>query len=186
MSTSEKELELIEKTEGLVRCIAGKIAKFYEMDFDDLYQCGMIGLLNAIRKFDESYNIPFEKYAAMIIRGYVKSEMRKIARARQIKTMPSIKIGKDECSLSDVTPDYRNSRRIEEVDNKEIVDKILIHTLDMTPGRRAAIEAIMNDETMTTLADRLNVSHNRTQQQKTEALIMLRKLDWIQDANELL
>lgn len=49
----------------------------YLMPYDDLYQCGCIGLLYAIRWWDESKNVPFMKTAALCIKSHVMSEYRR-------------------------------------------------------------------------------------------------------------
>lgn len=49
----------------------------YLMPYDDLYQCGCIGLLYAIRWWDENKNVPFMKTAALCIKSHVISEYRR-------------------------------------------------------------------------------------------------------------
>lgn len=44
---------------------------------DDLYQAGMIGLLDAIKRFDNSKGASFETYAGIRIRGAMVDEVRK-------------------------------------------------------------------------------------------------------------
>jgi RNA polymerase sigma factor, FliA/WhiG family/RNA polymerase sigma factor, sigma-70 family len=47
------------------------------LDYEDLVSVGIIGLMDAIEKFDSSKNVPFEAYAAIRIRGAVIDELRK-------------------------------------------------------------------------------------------------------------
>lgn len=44
---------------------------------DDLIQAGMLGLLEAIRHYDESKGAAFETYASIRIRGYMLDEVRR-------------------------------------------------------------------------------------------------------------
>lgn len=44
----------------------------------DLYQYGMIGLLDALEKFDFSKGVKFETYAVIRIRGTIRDELRKL------------------------------------------------------------------------------------------------------------
>jgi len=72
MNAKEK---LIEDNMGLVYSIAKKFLN-RGIEFDDLVQIGSIGLLNAINKFDESYNVMFSTYAVPLIMGEIKRFLR--------------------------------------------------------------------------------------------------------------
>ena len=47
-------------------------------EFDDLVSCGVLGLMDAIEKFDISREVKFETYAAKRIRGEIIDHMRKL------------------------------------------------------------------------------------------------------------
>jgi RNA polymerase sigma factor FliA len=47
------------------------------IQLDDLMQAGMIGLLEAVRHYDESKGASFETYAGIRIRGYMLDEVRR-------------------------------------------------------------------------------------------------------------
>lgn len=47
------------------------------VQFDDLLQSGMLGLLEAVRHYDESKGASFETYAGIRIRGYMLDEVRR-------------------------------------------------------------------------------------------------------------
>lgn len=47
------------------------------LDYEDLVSVGIIGLMDAIDKFDSSKNVPFEAYATIRIRGAIIDELRK-------------------------------------------------------------------------------------------------------------
>ena len=65
---------IIEKNEYLVYSIINKYC--YYFDKDDLYQVGMIGLINAYKNFDDSKNTKFSSYAYFYILGEVKKYIR--------------------------------------------------------------------------------------------------------------
>lgn len=48
-----------------------------EYDHDDLVNIGVIGLMNAIEKYDASLNVPFVNYAYVRIKGSIIDEVRK-------------------------------------------------------------------------------------------------------------
>lgn len=62
----------------LVRYIAGKIAARLpaNVEVDDLVSCGVIGLMDAIKKFDSSRDNKFKTYAEFRIRGSILDELR--------------------------------------------------------------------------------------------------------------
>ena len=45
-------------------------------EYDDLYQIGCMGLVKAIRKFDDSYDVRFSTYAVPMIAGEIKRFLR--------------------------------------------------------------------------------------------------------------
>jgi len=46
------------------------------VDIDDLISAGVLGLIGALRQFDEKKGIPFDKYAEVRIRGAMLDELR--------------------------------------------------------------------------------------------------------------
>ena len=63
----------------LVKRIVYRLLPTYEgySNFDDLLSCGVLGLIDAINKFDVRREIQFENYASMRIRGEIIDHMRK-------------------------------------------------------------------------------------------------------------
>ena len=64
----------------LVKYVAGRVAIGMPsgFDFDDLVQCGMFGLFDAISKFDPTKHVKFKTYAVTRIRGAIFDELRAI------------------------------------------------------------------------------------------------------------
>lgn len=48
-----------------------------DMDRDDMFSIGVIGLMDAVEKYDPQKGVPFESYARVRIRGTIIDEMRK-------------------------------------------------------------------------------------------------------------
>jgi len=48
------------------------------VDRDDLTSAGVVGLIHAVRQFDDSRGVPFEQYARIRIRGAVLDELRSL------------------------------------------------------------------------------------------------------------
>lgn len=71
--------ELVARHAPLVRKIAGHIGSRLpqNIEVDDLVQEGMIGLLDAISRFEPQPNLSFETYASMRIRGAIYDACRR-------------------------------------------------------------------------------------------------------------
>ncbi len=63
----------------LVKSIVYRLMPTYRgySDYDDLVSCGVVGLMDAIGKFDASRKVKFESYAALRIRGEIIDYIRK-------------------------------------------------------------------------------------------------------------
>ncbi|MEG3640140.1 FliA/WhiG family RNA polymerase sigma factor [Magnetococcus sp. PR-3] len=72
--------EIILKYAPLVRYVAGRISMKLpqSVDLDDLYQVGVMGLIDAVSKFDPDRGIKFQTYAEFRIRGAILDELRAI------------------------------------------------------------------------------------------------------------
>jgi len=78
MADKKKRDKLIMKYAPLVKNIVGRIAiKLPDhVNKDDLINVGILGLMSALKKFDETRNVRFETYAGFRIRGAVLDELR--------------------------------------------------------------------------------------------------------------
>ena len=81
--------------EGLVYSIINKYG--YYFDRDDLYQVGMIGLINAFNNFDESYNIKFSSYAYYYVLGEVTKFVRENRSFKVSKEMIKLNSSIEKC-----------------------------------------------------------------------------------------
>jgi RNA polymerase sigma factor for flagellar operon FliA len=78
--TNEKREELILKYFPLIKYIAGRLAMRLppNVSQDDLISSGVIGLMDAVEKFDSSKKIRFKTYAEFRIRGAMLDELRSL------------------------------------------------------------------------------------------------------------
>jgi RNA polymerase sigma factor for flagellar operon FliA len=72
--------ELVERYADLVKMVATKIAYRLppSVELDDLISAGIIGLLDAIDKYDPSKSNNFKRYAEIRIRGAILDELRSL------------------------------------------------------------------------------------------------------------
>jgi RNA polymerase sigma factor for flagellar operon FliA len=83
--TKDAELKrlLVMEYIGVVKFVVSKFRSYSKqatavIDEKDLLQLGMIGLLDAIERFDPTRGVKFETYAITRIRGSVQDELRKL------------------------------------------------------------------------------------------------------------
>lgn len=71
--------EVVKKYIPLVKYIASRvlIGKNKYIEYEDLVSNGMIGLMDALKKFDESKGMQFSTYASIRIKGAMIDELRK-------------------------------------------------------------------------------------------------------------
>lgn len=64
----------------LVRLVAGRLGIYLNqyIDIDDLVGYGVLGLIDAVDKFDPTKNVKFETYASLRIRGAILDAIRKL------------------------------------------------------------------------------------------------------------
>ncbi|KXZ39795.1 RNA polymerase sigma factor for flagellar operon FliA [Alkalithermobacter thermoalcaliphilus JW-YL-7 = DSM 7308] len=77
---SDIKKEIILKYLELVKVICGRLYNYYgaNIEYDDLIGYGIIGLIDAIEKYDPNKNIKFETYASVRIRGTIIDEIRNL------------------------------------------------------------------------------------------------------------
>jgi RNA polymerase sigma factor for flagellar operon FliA len=77
---SSSENSLIEQYLPLVKTVVGRLAMTLpaHVNHDDLYSAGLVGLLQAVRRFDAKCGSSFEHYARMRIRGAILDELRRL------------------------------------------------------------------------------------------------------------
>lgn len=77
--TSLEREEMIHRHLPLVNQIVEQIGRKNQQDLDkdDLLSIGVMGLMDAISKYDKTKNIPFESYARWRIKGSILDELRK-------------------------------------------------------------------------------------------------------------
>ena len=71
--------ELVMEYIGQVKSIVLRMVPTYRgySSYDDMLSCGILGLMDAIEKYDPGKNVKFEYYAAMRIRGEIIDNIRK-------------------------------------------------------------------------------------------------------------
>lgn len=74
-SLAEREARMMDLHARLVASLAGRFLASGQ-EFEDLYQVGMMGLLRAVRNFDEERGVCFSTYAVPVILGEIRRFLR--------------------------------------------------------------------------------------------------------------
>ncbi len=93
----QDEDKIVNDNIGLVHSCAKRF-KYRNLDYDDIFQSGCIGLIKAVRSFDKNRGLQFSTYAVPVIFGEIKQLFRNnssIKVGRKLKDL-SIKV-KKEC-----------------------------------------------------------------------------------------
>lgn len=106
--TSSSRQDMILKYYPLVRTIAGRMARRLppSVDVEELVNVGVIGLIDALDRFDEARGVPFKSYAEIRIQGSMvdslrhddwvpRSVRRKFNRLEQARSSLSLELGRD-------------------------------------------------------------------------------------------
>jgi RNA polymerase sigma factor for flagellar operon FliA len=77
---SATENSIVEQYLPVVKNVVGRLAMTLpsHINADDLYGAGLVGLLNAVRRFDPKGGSTFESYARVRIRGAIFDELRRL------------------------------------------------------------------------------------------------------------
>lgn len=77
---SASENQLVEYYLPLVKAVVNRVAMGLppHVSVDDLHSAGLVGLLNAIRRYDSTCGTAFETYARVRIRGEILDDLRRL------------------------------------------------------------------------------------------------------------
>ena len=75
--TVENRNNLIAFYYSLVKVAISKLVARHNkhIDYDDLFSCGTLGLIDAIAKYDSNRGVKFETYASIRIRGTILDQL---------------------------------------------------------------------------------------------------------------
>lgn len=110
--------QIVKKYIPLVKYIASRviIGKSKYIEFEDLVGYGMVGLMDALNKFDESKGMKFSTYASIRIRGSMIDEIR--------KNSPISKGAMDKLNRYNNAIETLQKRNLKEPSSKEIAEEL--------------------------------------------------------------
>ena len=170
---------LIEANLPLVTSISKKfINRGY--DYEDIYQIGCMGLVKAIKNFDDKYNVKFSTYAVPMIIGEIKRFLRDdgiIKVSRNVKSLAK-KLHFDKEAL---TKKLNRDPSIEELAEFSGIDKEeILFALESSASMQYLYEVIHQDDgAPVLLIDKLseNAAEDKNLTEKIALKEALNKLD---------
>lgn len=125
--------EIIEKYIPLVKYIASRVilGKTRHIEFEDLVSYGIVGLIDAINKFDSSKGMKFSSYASIRIKGAMIDELR--------RNSPISKGAMDKLNRYNAAIDSLQIKLMREPSSEEIAEE-----LNITLNEIAEIENYIN------------------------------------------
>ena len=132
--------QIVEEYIPLVKYIASRVMfdKNKYMEYEDLVSYGMIGLMDAINKYDSTKGMKFSSYASIRIKGAMIDELR--------RNRPISKGAMDKLNKYNKAVDSLQAELLREPNNKEIANYLGISTTEV-----AEIENCINYISMVSL-----------------------------------
>lgn len=140
---------------GNLRLVASIAKKYtgYGVDFWDLFQEGVFGLMHAIDKFDVTRNIKFSTYTMKWIELYVKREIGNNSRAIRIPINKSDLLFSLNVAIKELEAIHFREPTIEEISNKMKIPKDKIEFLLNLPIVRESLNQTLLDDSEKELID---------------------------------
>lgn len=134
--------QIVKRYIPLVKYIASRviIGKSKYIEFEDLLSYGMVGLMDALNKFDESKGMKFSTYASIRIRGSMIDEIR--------KNSPISKGAMDKLNRYNTAIELLQKKNLKDPSNIEIAEE-----LGITVGEVGEIENFINYISVVSLED---------------------------------
>jgi len=177
---------LIERYLPLCRRIARatKVLPTAARGSDDLEAAGVVGLIQAVDRFDPSRGIPFEGYAVLRVRGAILDEVRRLDEL----TRDARRVADEDERRGALSLEFLQERgemgdpaEVAEVDVRAAHDGLrddVERALAAIPVRERAILACYYSDglTLATIGRRLGISEARVSQLHTRAIAQLRSV----------
>lgn len=140
VKSQELHDEIVKKYLYLVKYVAGRVAIGLppNVEFNDLVSYGILGLFDAIKKYDVSQGNKFETYAVSRIRGSIMDELRKLDWAPRLLRKKAREIEK-KC------------KELEEKNGRLATDEELSHALKISTEELNSIYSDLNSTTFLSL-----------------------------------
>ena len=132
---------LIEQNKNLIY----KIATLFNGNKEDLFQVGCIGLINAYKKYDESYNTKFSTYAYPYILGEISSYARNDKGIKISRDIGRLNSSIERASIL-LTQKLMREPTIEEISSYLEIDQYLVVEAMRARYPIMSTDSVINDD----------------------------------------
>ena len=126
MYGTTREEEILKYLPLVDRVVSRISVKSSDYDKSDLVNIGIIGLMDALRKYDASKKVPFESYAIIRIKGAILDEVRKNSKISRYK-------------MKNVNDFYKARNDLQQSLKREVTDKEICDYLNINEQQLANI-----------------------------------------------
>jgi RNA polymerase sigma factor for flagellar operon FliA len=183
--------QIVKKYIPLVKYIASRviIGKSKYIDYDDMVGYGMLGLMDALNKFDESKGMKFSTYASIRIKGAMIDEIR--------KNSPISKGAMDKLNRYNGTVEELQRRLLREPTNIEIAKEMNLAIDEVSDIEGyinylavVSLEDILYSEDddmpiMGTIKDEKSPSPERMLEEKEEIEYLVKAIDTLNEKDKM-
>lgn len=139
---------LIENNMGLVYNIVGKFSNCgYERE--DLIQIGSIGLIKAVKKFDNSFGVQFSTYAVPVILGEIKRFLRDDGAIKVSRSIKELALKGKKCEEI-LSREFGRMPTISEISIRcGVSEELMIEAFEASMPVESIYKTVGDDENMT-------------------------------------
>jgi RNA polymerase sigma factor for flagellar operon FliA len=184
--------QLVKKYIPLVKYIASRviIGKSKYIEYDDLLGYGMIGLMDAISKYDASKGMKFSTYASIRIKGSMIDEIR--------RNSPISKGAMDKLNMYNGAIEILQNKLMREPSDGEIAQQLGISVNEVADIEnninyisQTSLEDILFSEEdemelKSTIEDKNSPSPERTLEEKEELEFLTKAIDMLKEKDRLI
>ncbi|WP_291582930.1 FliA/WhiG family RNA polymerase sigma factor [Clostridium sp. UBA6640] len=190
-SAVETKGEIVKKYIPLVKYIASRIimGKTKYVEYEDLVSYGMVGLMDALNKFDVSKGMKFSTYAAIRIKGAMIDELR--------KNSPISKGSMDKLNKYNDAIEKLQNKLLREPNNYEIAEELGVSIQEVTQVENyinyisvISLETLMFSEEdeiplIGTIEDKKSPSPEKSLEEKEILEYLAKSLDLLREKDKL-
>ncbi|MBN2754391.1 MAG: sigma-70 family RNA polymerase sigma factor [Candidatus Goldbacteria bacterium] len=157
--------KIINENSGLVKSIASKYCH-YGVGFDDLYQEGVMGIMEAAKRFDETKGAKFSTYATYFVKGSILDYLKK---------EKSINIIDMDIYENENIEFYRVESESPQEKEEEYIKTAFVIPDDFPEAEKAVLElSLVEGKPFKEIARVLGISRERVRQLKQKGLRRLK------------
>lgn len=123
--------------------------KSVDYDYDDLFNMGVIGLMDALKKFNPEKKVPFDNYARVRIKGAIIDEVRKHSKISRYK-------------IASLNEYYSARRELEQTQKREVTDLEVAKFMNITMEQLSDIHESLHYLANVSLEDTLFVKDSES------------------------